>query len=152
MQKIISIAPSITEKRSFKNLKIFSSSVPFLSVKYFDKRLLFPKIWHIWVKYCWNYGPSNLLFRFTRHTLQRPKNRERKMAINSLIYLFESYYLKKCLVKVSNFLTYWLKSDGPLKFLWNWMEKTFIGNFWQVQKWSKLSFNCNALFRLKVCC
>ena len=118
---------------SFKNKK--SWHFQFFISQIFRQTFIISKIWHIWVKYCWNYGPSNLLFRFTRHTLQRPKNRERKMAINSLIYLFESYYLKKCLVKVSNFLIYWLKSDGPLKFLRNWMEKTFIGNFWQVQKW-----------------
>ena len=126
------------EKRPFKNLKILSSLVPFipkkkddifnfLSVKYFDKRLSFPKIWHVWVKYCWNYGPSNLLFRFTRHILQPPKNRQKK--INSLIYLIENYYRKKCLVKVWSFLTYWLENDRPLKFLENWTEKTFYQQF-----------------------
>ena len=141
MPKIISIGPPITKKQPFKSLKSLSSLVPFiskikradifnfLSVKYFDKHLSFPEIWHIWVKCCWNYGPSNLLFCFTRHTLQQPKNRQRKIAINSLIYLFESYYQKKCLVKVSSFLTYWLESDNPLKFLWNLMEKTFYRQF-----------------------
>ena len=75
----------------------------FLSVKYFDKRLSFPKTWHIWVKYCWNYEPSNLPFCFTRHTLERPKDRQRKIAINSLIHLIESYYRKKCLVNIWRF-------------------------------------------------
>ena len=75
----------------------------FLSAKHFDKRLSVPKIWHIWVKYCWNYGLSNLLFRFTRHILQQPKNRRKKIAINSLISLIESYYRKKYLVKVWSF-------------------------------------------------
>ena len=129
------------KKQPFKSLKSLSSLVPFiskikradifnfLSVRYFDKHLSFPEIWHIWVKCCWNYWPSNLLFCFTRHTLQQPKNRQRKIAINSLIYLFESYYQKKCLVKVSSFLTYWLENDDPLKVLWNLMEKTFYRQF-----------------------
>ena len=101
----------------------------FLSVKYFGKRLSFPKIWHVWVKYCWNYGPSNLLFRFTQHILQRPKNRQMKKTINSLIYLIGNYYRKKCLVKVWSFLTHWLENDGPSKFLRNWTEKTFYQQF-----------------------
>ena len=54
--KIISIAPLVTEKRSFKKLKILSvlahfiskikksDIFKFLSVKYFGKRSLFPKI------------------------------------------------------------------------------------------------------------
>ena len=141
MPKIISIGPPIMKKQPFKSLKSLSSLVPFiskikradifnfLSVKYFNKHLSFLEIWHIWVKCCWNYGPSNLLFCFTRHTLQQPKNRQRKIAINSLIYLFESYYQKKCLVKFSSFLTYWLENDDPLKVLWNLMEKTFYRQF-----------------------
>ena len=76
--KIISIGPPIMEKRPFKKLKILAFLVPFISktkkadifnfssVKYFGKRLSFLKIWHIWVNHCWNYGPPNLLFRFTR--------------------------------------------------------------------------------------
>ena len=130
MQNIISIGPPITEKRPFGPFyfKKKDDFFNFLLVKYFDKRLSFPKIWHIWLKYCWNYGPSNLLFRFTRHILQPPKNRQKKIAINSLIYLIESYYRKKCLVKVWSFLTYWLENDNPLKFLQNWTKKTF---YWQ---------------------
>ena len=54
---------------------------------------------------------------------------QRKTSTNSLIYLFESYYWKKCLVKVSSFLTYWLENEGPLKFLQNWTEKTFYRQF-----------------------
>ena len=122
MEILSSLAPFISK---IKRADIFN----FLSVKYFDKRLSFPEIWHIRVKYCWNYGPSNLLFCFTWHTLQRPKKRQRKIAINSLLYLLESCYRKKCLVKVSSFLTYWLENDGPLKFLQNWTEKTFYRQF-----------------------
>ena len=58
----------------------------FQSVEYFDKRLPFLEIWHIWVKHCWNYEPSNLLFRFTQHSLEQTKSRQRKTALNSLIY------------------------------------------------------------------
>ena len=101
----------------------------FPSVKYFDKRLSFLKIWHIWVKYCWNYGPFKLLFCFTRHSLQQPKNRQRKIATNSLIHLFKNCCWKKCLVKVLNFLTNWPENDGPLKFLQNWTENTCFPKF-----------------------
>ena len=141
MPKIISIGPPIMKKQPFKSLKSLSFLVPliskikradifnFLSVKYFNKHLSFPEIWHIWVKCCWNYRPSNLLFCFTWHTLQQPKNRQRKIVINSLIHLFESYYQKKCLVKVSSFLTWWLENDDPLKFLQNWTGKKFCRQF-----------------------
>ena len=118
-------------------MKILSSLAPFISKKrwhfqffisqIFRQRFIISKIWHVWVKYCWNYGPSNLLFRFTRHILRLPKNRQKK--INSLIYLIENYYRKKCLVKVWSFLTYWLENDRPLKFLENWTEKTFYRQF-----------------------
>ena len=76
--KIISIGPSVMEKRLFKKLKILAFLAFFIlktkradifnfsSVKCFGKLLLFLKIWHIWVNHCWNSGPSNLQFRFTR--------------------------------------------------------------------------------------
>ena len=76
--KIISIGPPIMEKQQFKKMKIVVFLAPFISktkragifsissVKYFDKRLSFWKIWHMWVNHCWNYGPSNLLFHFTQ--------------------------------------------------------------------------------------
>ena len=79
----------------------------FPSVKYLDKRLSFLKIWHMWVNYCWKYGPSNLLFRFIGHSLQQLNNRQKKIAVNSLIHFFESYYWKEGLAKVSGFLTHW---------------------------------------------
>ena len=101
----------------------------FPSVKYFDKRLSFLKIWYIWVKYCWNYRPFKLLFRFTRHNLQQPKNRQRKIAVTSQIFLFENCYWKKYLVKVLNFLTDWPENDGPWKFLQNWTENTDFAKF-----------------------
>ena len=89
--KTKSIGPPITEKRPFKKSKILSLLTPFISkiktadnfnfrsVRYFNKSLLFLKIWHIRVNYCWNYGPSNLLFRFFRCRLGHLNNRQIKI-------------------------------------------------------------------------
>ena len=99
--KIISIGTRITEKLPFKKLEILSFLASFisktktgdifnfLSVKYFIKSLLFLKIWHIRVNYCWSYGPSNLLFRFFRYRLGHLDNRQTKTAENSTIIFFE---------------------------------------------------------------
>ena len=100
--KIISIGPLIMEKRSFKKLKILSILVLFISkikkpaifnfpsIKYFVKCFFFLKIWNVKVNYCGNYGPSNLLFYFTGHNLEKINNRQRETAVNSLVYCFES--------------------------------------------------------------
>ena len=100
--KIISIGPRIKEKLPFKKLKILSFLAPFiskiktadifnfLSVKYFGKGLLFLKIWHIRVNYCWSYGPSNLLFRFFRYPLGHLDNRQTKLAENSAIQFLKA--------------------------------------------------------------
>ena len=89
--KTTSIGSPITEKLSFKKLKILSFLAPFISktktvdtfnfllVRYFSKGLLFLKTWHIRVHYCWNYGPSNLLFRFFRCRLGHLNNRQIKI-------------------------------------------------------------------------
>ena len=61
----------------------------FLSVKYFGKGLLFLKFWLIRVNYCWNYGPSNLLFRFFLFRLGHLSNRQTKIAENSTIYFWK---------------------------------------------------------------
>ena len=118
MPKIISIGLPIMERRSFKKLKIFSLLARFISkikisdifnfvsVKYFGKRFLFQKIQNIRVNYCGNYRPSNLLFCFTGHNLEKVNNRQRETAGNSLVHYFESQYQKQCLVKVSRFLTH----------------------------------------------
>ena len=98
--KIISIGSRITEKLPFKKLKILSFLVPFISkiktanifnhpsVKYFGRCLLFMKIWHIRVNYCWSYGPSNLLFRFFRYRLGHLDNRQTKIAQRTWKYIF----------------------------------------------------------------
>ena len=65
------LAPFISKIRT---ADIFS----FLSVKYFGKDLLFLKIWHIRVIYCWSYGPPNLLFRFFHYRLGHLDNRQTK--------------------------------------------------------------------------
>ena len=57
----------------------------FPSIKYLDKGLLFLNIWHIRVNYCYNYGPSNLLFRFSCYRLGHLNNRQTKIAENSTI-------------------------------------------------------------------
>ena len=117
--KIISIGPLITEKQSFKKLKILSILARFISkikkadifyfasIKYFLKCFLFLKIWNVRVNYCENYGPSNLLFCFTGHNLEKLINRQREIAVNSLVRYFESQYQKEYLVEVSRFLTKW---------------------------------------------
>ena len=100
--KIISIGPRIKEKLPFKKLKILSFLAPFiskikradifnfLSVKYFGKVLLFLKILHIRVNYCWSYVPSNLLFRFFRCCLGHLDNRQTKIVENSKIYFLKA--------------------------------------------------------------
>ena len=92
--KSTSIGPPITKKRPFKKLNILSflasfiskiksaDMFNFLSVRYFSKGLFFLKTWHIRVNYCWNYGPSNLLFRFFRCHLGNLNNRQTKITEN----------------------------------------------------------------------
>ena len=93
---------ALMRKQPLKNWKILFFLAPFisklkivdifnvLSVKYFGKGLLFLKIRHIRVKYCWSYRPSNLLFRFFRYRLGHLDNRQTKIAENSIINFFES--------------------------------------------------------------
>ena len=100
--KIISIGTRITEKLPFKKLKILSFLASFISktktgdifnfpsVKYFIKGLLFLKIWHIRVNYCWSYGPLNLLFRFCRYRLGHLDKRQTKIAENLTIYFLKA--------------------------------------------------------------
>ena len=100
--KIISIRSLVTEKRSFKTLKILSylarfisktkkdQDLSFPSVNYFGKHLSYLKICHTLVNYCWNYGSSNLLFWSTWHSWQRFNNRQSETAVNLLIPFFES--------------------------------------------------------------
>ena len=80
--KILSfLAPFISK---IKTANIFS----FLSVKYFGKVLLLLKTWHIRVNYCWNYEPTNLLFRFFLYRLGHLNNRQTKIAETSKIHFF----------------------------------------------------------------
>ena len=62
----------------------------FLSVKYFGKGSWFLEIWLVRANYCWNYGPSNLLFRFFRFRLGHLSNRQTKIAENSTIYFVKA--------------------------------------------------------------
>ena len=135
-QKIISTGPRITEKLPLKKLKILSFLAPFiskietadifnfLSVKYFGKGLLFLKIWHIKVSYCWSYGPLHLLFRFFRYPLGHLDNRQTKIAENSTIYFLRA--------DTKMFAESFKVFDPPITkwrsfkfFLRNWTETTF---------------------------
>ena len=98
--KITTIGPPITEKWLFEKLKILSFLAPFiskiktvdifnfLSFRYFSKGLLFLKTLHIRVNYCWNYGLSNLLFRFFRCRIGHLNNRQTKIVENWTILDF----------------------------------------------------------------
>ena len=136
MPKVISIREPITEKQPFKKvlsyLASFISNIKtadifnFLSVKYFGKGLLFLKIWLIRINYCWNYGPSNLLFRFFRYRLGHLNNRQTKMIENSEIHFFWKLTPKQVFGESFKFF------DRPTTkrrsfnfFFWNWTEATF---------------------------
>ena len=80
--KTLSFLVSFISK--IKTVHIFN----FLSVRYFSKVLFFLKTWHIRVNYCWNYGPSNLLFRFFHCRLGQLNNRQTKTAENMAIHFF----------------------------------------------------------------
>ena len=82
--KILSFLASFISKT--KTDDIFN----FLSVKYFSKSLLFLKISHIRVNYCWSYGLPNLLFRFFRYRLGNLDKRQAKIAENSTIFFFKA--------------------------------------------------------------
>ena len=60
----------------------------FLITQIFRLMFIIFNIWHISVNYCWNYGPSNLLFRFTWYSWQQLNNRQRKTAVNLLLHFF----------------------------------------------------------------
>ena len=80
--KILSfLAPFISK---IKTVDIFN----FLSFRYFSKGLLFLKTLHIRVNYCWNYGLSNLLFRFFRCRIGHLNNRQTKIAENWTMHFF----------------------------------------------------------------
>ena len=88
------LAPCISK---IKTADIFN----FLSVKYIGKGLLFLKIWHIRVNYCWSYGPSNLLFRFFRYRYL--DNRQTKIAEKSKIHFFWKLTPKQVFVESFKF-------------------------------------------------
>ena len=99
----ISIGPSIREWRLFKKLKIMSILGPFLPkikianffnfpwTEYFGRDLSFLEIWHVSLKYCWNYGPSNLQCRFIYYRVGQ-LNRQTKISVTLPIHVFESHY------------------------------------------------------------
>ena len=142
--KIMLIGPPIMDKRSFKKLKIvlflllfiFKTKIVdifnFPSLKCFGYSLSFLSIWHILLNYCWNYGLSNLLFRFTWYSWQQLNNRQRKTAVNLLIYFLKGTINSSVWWK---FQVFW-PSDHKMTTLWNFCKIEwkghFIGSFWQV--------------------
>ena len=61
----------------------------FLMNQIFRQRFIIFKKWGIWVKYCWNYGPSKLLLRFVEYRLDQLKSKHTKIAVNSAMQYFE---------------------------------------------------------------
>ena len=119
--KILSfLAPFISK---IKTADIFN----FLSVKYFGKGLLFLKIWHIRVNYCWSYGPSNLLFRFFRYRLGHLDKRQTKIAENSTIYFFWKLAPKQVFLESFKFF------DQPTT------------KWWSLKRFAKLNGNHNLM-------
>ena len=105
----------------------------FLSVKYFGKGLLFLKTWHIRVNYCWNYGPSNLLFRFFRYRLAHLNNKNSRKLDNTFFWKLTP---KQVLLKISSSLIHPPQSDGPLNFLRNWTDNHILmTNFSKLRKY-----------------
>ena len=137
------------KKRPFEKLKSFLASFiskiktadifNFLSAKYFGKGLLFLKIGHIIVKYCWSYESPNLLFLFFRYRLGRLDNRQTKIAENLKINVFESWNENKCLLKFSSFSSNPLQYDSPLNFFAK-LKRDYIlmANFSKIHKYQTL--------------
>ena len=88
----------------------------FLMNQIFRQRFIIFKKWGIWVKYCWNYGPSKLLLRFVEYRLDQLKSKHTKIAVNSAIQYFKGCCQKKCLLKVWRFLVHPTQHGGPVKF------------------------------------
>ena len=113
----------------------------FATLKYFGYRLSCLKMWHISVSYCWNYGPSNLLFWFTWYSWQQVNNRQSKTAAKLIILFLKGTFNSSdwCKFEVS-----W-PADRKMTVLWNFckIERKghFMGNFWQVQEIWELRFN-----------
>ena len=59
------------------------------------KGLLYLKNWGIWVNYCWNYRPSELLLQFIEYRLDQLNNKHTKIALNSAIEYFKGCSQKK---------------------------------------------------------
>ena len=133
----ISIGPFVTEKQPFKRLKnksILARHIlktksfqifKFPWSKHFARGLSYLKYWHISLRYCWNYGSSNLLFHFTDVRVVQLNKRQTKLAVKLAIHFLQRYYQKKCLLKVSSFFTQAAKNNGPLKISQNWTETAF---------------------------
>ena len=91
-------------------------------IKYLGKALSYLKKWGVRVNYCWNYGPSKLLFHFIEYRLDQLISKHTKIAVNSTIQYFEGCSRKKYLLKVWKFLVHPPQNAGPVKFLQNIYE------------------------------
>ena len=102
--------PHLHDKMRLKSAPSFFKKITdiwnFQWIKYLGKALSYLRSWGIGVKYCWNYGPSNLLLHFIDYLLDQLNNKHTKTAVSSKIQYFESRSQKKCLLKVWSFLVH----------------------------------------------
>ena len=132
------LAPFISKIRT---ADIFS----FLSVKYFGKDLLFLKIWHIRVIYCWRYGPPNLLFRFFHYRLGHLDNRQTEIVENSKKIFFWKLTPKEVFVESFKFYDWLTTKWRSIKFFVKLNRQPhFNGYFFQTSQISDIFFDWTA--------
>ena len=116
-------------------------------IKYLGKGLSYLKKWGIGVKYCWSYGPSNLLLDFSEYRLDQLNSKHTKIAVNSAIQycLFSKGYSQKEISLKS------LKLFGPCT-----TKRRLCGQYFQTSLISDIWFNeihnmCKIWFANKIC-
>ena len=100
---------------------------------------------------CWNYGPSNLLFRFRDSCMGHLNKTQTERAVMLTLPVLESYINVKTSLKVSRILADPPQNGNPLKFLQNCTKMLFylliffnIINFKYIFKLGcVVSANCN---------
>ena len=74
---------------------------------------------------CWNYGASNLLFRFSDFCMGHLNKTQTETAVMLTLPVLESYTKMKTSLKVSRILADPRQNGSPLKFLQNCTEMLF---------------------------
>ena len=118
----------------------------FLSVKYFDKGLLFLKIWHIRVNYCRNYEPSNLLLCFFHNHLCHLNKNSRRLD-NTLFWkltrkqLFGASFnfFDRPTTKWRSF-KFFVKLNGNHIIMVNFPRRTFCQKIYEKTSWFQNRF------------